>query len=147
MENLNGNIPEGNHSNYNLDGATISGEKTSNTYTYSDRGNTTDETDVRIDFSNFSYNDLTISSGSGNYHYWNAYSWNFYTNSKTVRNVSYGLSSCGFKFSYGGKTYGGTVTISYSFRAENLTYGRGSFSASVSIEGGETFNISGSGTY
>jgi hypothetical protein len=122
---------------------TITGTKvsTSTGTSASGSGFDTKTTDINLDFSNFDYDSvLTLISGSGTYRYDYSYDYREWgAVSSTKVGIWYTLTSCQFTFTFGGKKYGGTVTINYSSPQPYAT----GYTATVSFEGGQTFQISG----
>ena len=112
------------------------------TYSYTDSNGglwytITANTNITLSYSNYSnVSGLTL---SGNGAFQRGYSNVYHGFSVEELYIYCTLTSCHYKFSYGGTTYSGIVTLTYNAPKNSSTY-----TANITFQGGMTFNVSGS---
>ena len=119
--------------------AAANGQKTYS-YTTSNGGSwytQTANTNITYSLSNFSNDSSLTLTGNGTFY--RGYSDVNHGVSVKELTIAYKLNSCRYKYTYGGTTYSGTVTIDYSAQKES----RPNYTATVTFQGGQTFTITG----
>ena len=121
---------------------TVTGQVTSSHTTSNGGLWYTDTAGSNIDLAFSNYSNVTGLTLTGNGKFYRSYSEVNHGVSVRELTITYNLTACQYKFSYGGTTYSGTVTIAYT--APKATGSSSStYSATVTFAGGQSFTVTG----